>query len=75
MLLLVWSYVFADGLDCRRVVLGSKCVAELNLPLPLIDIVFVFLFYPASCHETCWNLWGLCSSMKLSLSWPIYAKF
>lgn len=40
MLLLVWSYVFADGLDCRRVVLGSKCVAELNLPLPLIDIIF-----------------------------------
>lgn len=54
-LLLVWSYMFADGLDSRPVVLDSNYMAELNSPLALIDIIFRFLFYLASFHETCWK--------------------
>ena len=63
--------MFADGLDSRRVVLDSKYTADLNLPLPLIAIIFGFLFYLASCHETCWKSRSLRSLLQYEIEFEL----
>lgn len=63
--------MFADGLDSRCLVLDSKYMAELNLPLPLADIIFGFPFYLASCHETCWKSRSLRSLLQYEMEFEL----